>query len=115
VNLASRVEGLSEPGTICVTEDIFKLTEGLFRFESLGEKHIKGKENLIRIYRVIAPSTRRTRFDVSAELYRRDGQNPKAKDYLNKAADIFSECGADGWVVGFEKAFASPVRPSPFL
>jgi class 3 adenylate cyclase len=67
VNLASRVEGLAEPGTTYVTEDTFKLSEGFFRFESLGEKDIKGKEKPIRVYRVIAPSTRRTRFDVSAE------------------------------------------------
>jgi hypothetical protein len=33
----------------------------------LGEKEIKGKERPIAIYRVIGPSTRRTRFDVSAE------------------------------------------------
>jgi class 3 adenylate cyclase len=67
VNLASRMEALAEPGTTYVTADTFKLSEGYFRFESLGEKNIKGKENPIRVYRVIAPSTRRTRFDVSAE------------------------------------------------
>ncbi|UCC59304.1 MAG: AAA family ATPase, partial [Dehalococcoidia bacterium] len=67
VNLASRMEGLAEPGTVYVTEDTFKLTEGLFRFEALGEVHIKGKETPVKAYRVIAPSTRRTRFDVSAE------------------------------------------------
>ena len=67
VNLASRMEGLAEPGTTYVTEDTFKLTEGFFRFEALGEKKVKGKEEPIRVYQVIAPSTRRTRFDVSAE------------------------------------------------
>ena len=67
VNLASRMEGLAESGTTYVTEDTFRLTEGFFRFEALGEKIIKGKEELVRVYRVIAPSTRRTRFDVSAE------------------------------------------------
>ncbi len=67
VNLASRVEGLAEPGTTYVTEDTFKLTEGFFRFEALGEKRVKGKEEPVRIYQVIAPSTRRTKFDVSAE------------------------------------------------
>ena len=67
VNLASRMEGLAEPGTTYVTEDTFKLTEGLFRFEALGEKQVKGKETPVKVYRVIAPSTRRTRFDVSAE------------------------------------------------
>jgi len=67
VNLASRVEGLAEPGATFVTEDTFRLTEGLFRCEALGEKAVKGKEEPIKVYRVIAPSTRRTRFDVSAE------------------------------------------------
>jgi len=67
VNLASRMESIAEPGTTYVTEDTFKLTEGLFRFEALGEKPIKGKELPVRVYQVIAPSTRRTRFDVSAE------------------------------------------------
>lgn len=41
MNLASRVASLSEPGTTYVTDDIFKLAEGLFRFESLGEKNMK--------------------------------------------------------------------------
>ena len=67
VNLASRMESLAEPGTTYVTEDTFKLTEGFFRFEALGEKKIKGKEEPVKVYQVIAPSTRRTRFDVSAE------------------------------------------------
>ncbi len=67
VNLASRMEGLAEPGSTYVTEDTFKLTEGLFRFEALGEKEVKGKEEPVKVYRAIAPSTRRTRFDVSAE------------------------------------------------
>ena len=67
VNLASRMEDLAEPGTTYVTEETFKLTEGLFRFESLGKKQIKGKEEPVKVYQVIAPSTRRTRFDVSAE------------------------------------------------
>jgi class 3 adenylate cyclase/tetratricopeptide (TPR) repeat protein len=67
VNLASRVEGLANPGATYVTEDTFKLTEGLFRFEALGEKRIKGKEEPVKIYWAIAPSTRRSRFDVSAE------------------------------------------------
>ena len=67
VNLASRMEGLAEPGTTYVTDETFRLTEGLFRFEALGEQKIKGKEEPAVIYRVIAPSTRRTRFDVSAE------------------------------------------------
>ena len=67
VNLASRMEGQAQPGTTYITEDTFKLTEGLFRFEALGEKKVKGKKEPIIIYRAIAPSSSRTRFDVSAE------------------------------------------------
>jgi class 3 adenylate cyclase/tetratricopeptide (TPR) repeat protein len=67
VNLASRVEGLAQPGTSYITEATFKLTEGLFRFEGLGRRVIKGKEEPVNVYRAIAPSTMRTRFDVSAE------------------------------------------------
>ena len=67
VNLASRMEGLAEPGTSYVTEETFRLTEGFFRFEGLGEKEVKGKTHPLKIYRVIAPSSRRTRFEVTAE------------------------------------------------
>ena len=67
VNTASRMEVLAEPGATYVSEETFRLTEGFFRFEALGERDIKGKEKPINVYRVIAPSTSRTRFDVTAE------------------------------------------------
>jgi len=67
VNLASRIQAMARAGTTCVSPEIFKLTEGLFRFEALGEKNIKGKQTPVCIYQVIAPSSRRTRFDVNAE------------------------------------------------
>jgi class 3 adenylate cyclase/tetratricopeptide (TPR) repeat protein len=67
VNLASRMEGLAEVGSTYVTEDTFRHTQGLFRFEVLGEHAVKGRADTVKAYRVIAPSTRRTRFDVSAE------------------------------------------------
>ena len=67
INMASRMEDLAEPGTIYVTESTFKLTEGFFRFEAIGKKWVKGKAEAVSVYRVIAPSTKRTRFDVNAE------------------------------------------------
>jgi class 3 adenylate cyclase len=67
VNLASRIEGQAQPGTTYITEETFKLTEGLFRFEALGQREVKGKGEPINAYRVIAPSSRRTRFDVSTD------------------------------------------------
>jgi class 3 adenylate cyclase/tetratricopeptide (TPR) repeat protein len=105
VNLASRMEGLAEPGATFVTEETFKLTEGFFRFEALGEKEIKGKAAPVKIYRVIAPSTRRTRFDVSAErgLTRFIGRErelellldgfERAKEGRGQAISIMAEAG----------------------
>ena len=67
VNLASRMEGLAEPGTIYTTEETFNLTEHFFRFEALGGKEVKGFDAPIPVYRVIDRTSRSTRFDVSAE------------------------------------------------
>ena len=61
------MQGLAEPGTVYMTEDTFKLTEGLFLFEAKGERQIKGKKAPVRVYQVIATRNRRTRFDASAE------------------------------------------------
>ncbi|MFC1515122.1 AAA family ATPase, partial [Thermodesulfobacteriota bacterium] len=60
-------ERLAKPGTTYISEDTFKLTEGFFRVEGLGEKKIKGKKEPVKVFRVLATSTRITRFDVSAE------------------------------------------------
>ena len=118
VNLASRMEGLAEPGTTYVTEDTFKLTEGFFRFESFGEKQIKGKEEPVKVYQVIAPSTRRTKFDVSAErgltpLVGRERELEllldgfeRAKSGKGQAFSIISEagCGKSRLLYEFRKA-----------
>lgn len=67
VNLASRMEAIAEPGATFVTEDTFKLTEGFFKFETIGERNVKGKAEPVNVFRVVAPTFPRTRFDVSAE------------------------------------------------
>ena len=42
-----------------------------------------------------------------AELFKRKGDTAKAKENLNKAIDIFKECGADGWVTRYEEELAA--------
>ena len=54
VNLASRIEGLAEAGATYVTQDTFKLTQGLFRFEALGKKVVKGKEKSIPVFKLLS-------------------------------------------------------------
>jgi len=41
------------------------------------------------------------------DLFKQKGDLPKAKENLNKAIEIFKECGADGWVEKYEKELAS--------
>jgi len=65
VNLASRIEGMAKAGTTWVSEETFKITKGFFGVEALGKRKIKGKQESVNVYQIIAPSTRRTRFDVS--------------------------------------------------
>ncbi|MBU4373036.1 MAG: AAA family ATPase, partial [Euryarchaeota archaeon] len=54
INMAARMEGLAEPGTTYVTEETFRLTKGLFRFEALGKKAVKGKAEAIPVYKVLS-------------------------------------------------------------
>jgi class 3 adenylate cyclase len=54
INMAARMEGLAEPGTTCVTEETFILTKGLFQFQALGKKTVKGQEGLVSVYQVLS-------------------------------------------------------------
>jgi len=42
-----------------------------------------------------------------AELFKRKGDQPKARANLGKAIEILKECGADGWVKKAEKNLAT--------
>ncbi len=53
VNLAARLEGLSEAGEILVGEDTYRLTAPLFEFETLKPVKVKGKERPVRVYRLL--------------------------------------------------------------
>jgi len=67
VNLAARLQQLAEPGSIFVSDKTYHLTEGLFRFENLGEKFVKGKSRPISVYRVLGSGNRRSLFEARAE------------------------------------------------
>lgn len=52
VNLAARLEDLSEAGEILVGEDTYRLTASLFQFETRQPVRVKGKEKPVQVYRV---------------------------------------------------------------
>jgi class 3 adenylate cyclase/tetratricopeptide (TPR) repeat protein len=67
VNLAARLTKLAQTGETLVGPETYRQAEGYFLFEHLEPKRVKGKTEPVKAYQVIAPSTRRTRFEISAE------------------------------------------------
>jgi class 3 adenylate cyclase/tetratricopeptide (TPR) repeat protein len=67
VNLAARLTKLAKPGEILVGQETYARAEGYFIFDHLQTRQVKGKAQPVKAYQVIAPSTRRTRFEVSAD------------------------------------------------
>jgi class 3 adenylate cyclase len=53
VNLAARLEDLSETGEILVGEATYRLTATFFEFEAMKPVKVKGKEQLVRVYRLL--------------------------------------------------------------
>lgn len=78
VNLAARLEDLSEPGEILVGEDTFRFTAPLFEFWPLDPVKVKGKEKPVRVYQLLrakkAPGRVRGIEGLSSPLVGRDGE-----------------------------------------
>ena len=55
VNVAARLEGLAEPGGICVSGDVYRHARGKadVGFEDLGEQEVKNIADPVRVYRVL--------------------------------------------------------------
>jgi len=54
VNLAARLEGIAEPGGICLSGDAYRQVRGKIeaKFEDLGEQNLKNVSEPLRVYRV---------------------------------------------------------------
>src|SRR5713226_4912967 len=64
-SLASRLEGLAPGGSIVVSEQTYKLTDGYFEFKPLGAARIKGVSEPANIYEVLGVGPLRTRLQVA--------------------------------------------------
>src|SRR5262245_54697752 len=52
VNIAARLEGISAPGGICISEDVYRQVRGKFNatFEDIGEQKLKNIVQPVRVY-----------------------------------------------------------------
>jgi class 3 adenylate cyclase/predicted ATPase len=78
-NLASRMESIAPPGSIAVSEYTAKLCEGYFELRALGPTSVKGVNEPVDAYEVVAPGPLRTHFELSARrgLTRFVGRGPE--------------------------------------
>jgi TolB-like protein/class 3 adenylate cyclase len=54
VNIAARLEGIADPGGICISEDAFRQVRGKVdaEFDDIGEQNLKNIARPLRVYRV---------------------------------------------------------------
>jgi class 3 adenylate cyclase len=65
-NLAARLQGLAEPGSILVSALTHRLTKDYFEFSGIGPVEIKGKSEPVDVFRVVGPKEIRSRMDAAS-------------------------------------------------
>ena len=64
-NIASRIQGLAEPDTLLISADTYRLIQGYFACQALGEQTLRGVAEPVHVYRVLQESGARGRLDVA--------------------------------------------------
>lgn len=65
MNLGARMEEMAEPGAVYLSENTYRVIADYFECESLGSQKVKGKENLVVVYKALRPKPVKTRFDAA--------------------------------------------------
>lgn len=66
-NLAARLQGLAEPGSIVVSEQVRRLAGGSFDYEDLGEMALKGIAQPTHAYSILGASETTSRFEAATQ------------------------------------------------
>ncbi len=65
-NIAARLQGLADAGSIVIGVSTYQLVEGLFAVEDLGPQRLKGIAEPVAAYRVLAETDAPSRFEAAA-------------------------------------------------
>jgi len=66
-NIAARVQGKAAPNTVAISADTYRLIEGFFACEDLGQPDLKGLATSVTLYKVTAIGAAQNRFDVAIQ------------------------------------------------
>jgi class 3 adenylate cyclase len=65
-NIAARIQGLAAPDNGVISDATYRLVQGYFEFQELGEQHLRGVTQPIQVYRVLQESGVQSRLDVAS-------------------------------------------------
>ena len=64
-NIAARIEGIAQKGTLAISHSTLQLVQGFFDTKELGPHTLKGISKPLEIYRVIAETSAQSRLDIA--------------------------------------------------
>ncbi len=108
VNIAARLEGIAEPGGICISEDAFRQVRGKVEaeFADIGEQSLKNIARPLRVYRIGAsPATEQPTTSPTA-LPLPDKPSIAVLPFANMSGDPEQEYFVDGMVEDITTAIA---------
>ena len=65
-NIAARIQVIAEPDTVVISDATYRLVQGFFDCDSLGEHDLRGVAQPITVYRVLRESGVQSRLDVAS-------------------------------------------------
>jgi len=92
VNVAARLEGIAEPGGICISSSAYDQVRGKLAatFNDLGEQNLKNIDRPVRVYTVVQDGT-----DCKAETARPAASPPSVPPRLSIVVLPFANIGGD--------------------